>query len=249
MNVNDIIEANEELKSIKEEIADTPIVKNTVGGTSADSIEARQAMLPSEQETFKLASRLQPMFDTTSRAGAGGTRIGVPGIRPHGGKAASRFLDDYTGTGRIAPEKKMFQENEPIKQTKKVDTPQVSVALYKQCPDCHKPVSKDDAVPNITYVLPPEHTNPYTNWEAVRLRPGEIIGYLICGPCVRDAMKEAQRLNAVGVSYFQNGQEVKAGQRYLHARGKLISENVYDQIKRERDNPDTDVFYGMAATR
>lgn len=248
MSIQEIIEANKAYQKEAGPLDETRISKNKVGGDSADSQDSIAGMLPSKKEQFELAEKLTPMFQTTSRAGAGGTRANLVGLRPNGGKEASAFLDKYTGTGRMEKKKAMFSENQAVTENKRVDGPGPSVVIYDCCQDCLQPVRKDDCIPNMIVLPPPDKFNPiaFEKWRALDLKPGDILCYLFCGPCVRETMKECQRLNASGLTYVINGYSVTAQERYLKERAQRVSDNVQNRLKRERDNPNTDVFYNNA---
>lgn len=248
MTVQEIIEANQAYQKEAGPLEASPIRRNNIGGDSADSENSLKGMLPSDKEQFEYAEKITPMFSTVSRAGAGGTRANLVGLRPNGGKEASTFLDKYTGTGRMEKKKAMFEENKAVEQTKRVEGPQASVVLYDCCQDCLKPVKKDDCVPNMVLLPPPNQANPieYQKWNSINLKPAMILCWLVCGDCARSAMRDCQRLNAGGLSYVIAGHTVTAGERYIKERAMRISDNVWNRLKRERDNPLTDVFYGEA---
>jgi hypothetical protein len=248
----EIEEANRELANTPEVIEQAKIVKNKrARGKSADSAQVLESMLPSPEVEFKTAESLAVMFDTTKRAGAGGTKAGVVGIRPHGGKAASNFLEEFTGSGRMAPKKGAFDENVKIKDGKNLNCPQASVVIYKECMDCMKPVCRDACVPCVVPIPPDQAMNEITKakWQAVNIRPGDVLCYLFCLKCAKDAHAEAQRLNRSGLDIVVMGTVVKAGQRYLKERGQRIEDHVFNYIKRERHNPQTDIFYGNCKER
>ena len=251
MNLKDLLEQIEQEKNKPEVLDKTPVVKNTVGGEAADSAAARQAFLPSAAEHYQNVESLSKMLDTTSRAGAGGTKAGVVGIRPAGGKAASNFLERFTGTGRIKKEFDPLENPIPIKEGPKREVQKPSAVLYERCMDCRKRVRKDYAAPNLVMIPPPQHINDImrAKWAAVGLRPGEIVCYVFCVPCIRNASQEAQTLNATGIQLVQNGCVITPAQRYLKERGQRISDNVFAALKAERNNPQTDCFYGEARFR
>lgn len=250
-----------DLKTLKEELAElekTPeaielsrVARNTVRGESADSTAMIERMINPADE-FKKAEDLTAMLDTSKRAGAGGTKAGLVGIRPNGGKAASQFLEDFTGTGRMKKQAAPFEEKMKFDGDKvKRDVKKPSVVLFKHCMDCMFEVRQDEAIPQMMPLPPGGIMNEIerAKWESVGIRPGEILCWLYCVPCMKAAMKEAQRLNSIGLTLIQNGQPVTAGQRFLNERGKRISENVITYIRRERNDPHSEVFYGECKER
>lgn len=251
MNVDEIREAAEQLAKEKEAYADSAIVKNPVPGMSADDESVRQQFLPSAEQHHQMASDFSEMLDTTKRAGAGGTKSNVVGIRPNGGKRASTFLEQFTGTGRMPKEKKLFEENVKLKEGKRLECPQLACCLYVQCVDCFKRVDRNACVPAIVPIPPGHLINPITRekWEQVGLRPGDVIGYLFCLRCAKHAAEQVQYLNRTGLDVVVNGTVVKAGQRWAKERSERISENVFRMIRNERANPESECFFGEAKLR
>lgn len=252
MDLRELLEEHEELKKTPDVLADAPIRENTVGGRSADAQKNIEKWLPDPEKEYKTAEELTLMFDTSRRAGAGGTRSNVVGIRPHGGRAASAFLEQYTETGKFKKQAEPFEEKQKFEGSKKgKDVKGPSVVLYKLCMDCMQPVNRDECVPQMLPLPPGNLMNEIEKqrWYNVGIHPGDILCWLYCLKCMKSAMKEAQRLNSTGLMLVQNGQPVTAGQRYMNERGQRISQQVYEHIRAERQNPETDIFYGEAKNR
>jgi hypothetical protein len=247
-DVNDIIHESEKQKKNPHWLDKLPTKKNKTRGLSADSKVKIDRFLPDKKAEAKKLNELEKVFNTTTRAGAGGTRLGVPGIRPSGGQAASRFLEEFTGTGRFTPEAQPFTQNTKLEATShNPHAKKPAVVLYKLCQDCMQPVTKDDAVPNLTIIPPPELCAPMVTakWQSVRLKPGDILAYLFCGQCIRDAQAISQAPEKQ-IRVIHNGQESTIAKMQLAERANRISDQVFASIKRERDNPDSDCFYGDA---
>lgn len=250
-------DAFDELKSSENTVGGNPtapgygekIPGNALAGMP-DQYKEQAVALANEVE------RNAKFFDTASRSGAGGTKAGLVGLRPNGSSTA--WLDQYTGTGRMKKEAPMFSENVDIKDDHidhKARKP--SVVLYEHCMDCLERVNRDSCVPVINTPIPsgtPADANSgdalrvsvetIAKWAAVGVKPLDIICYLFCTKCAMTAMNEAKRLNASGLTLIIGGQSVTAGQRYLQQRGTRISDQVFARIKLERQNPDSDCFYG-----
>lgn len=228
------------------------------GQADADDIER---LLPSAEQQARDADHLERMLSTASRAGAGGTTVGLPGLRPSGGVAASKFIEDNVGVGRIPKAPDPAESNtavpEPAKQYR-TDTKRVSVAIYDRCMDCMKPVPQHDVVPNLTWVpdysqvkwfeLPSEEQQKLreqeAKWKAVRLYPGEGVGYLFHHSCVKEALDSAQRKRLV-----VDAKGTTQGEREMKERAARISRQVHEYIAKERNNPNSDIFHGEAALR
>lgn len=245
MDLDEILTANEEYKKTQAEIDKTPIKQNKVGGVSADNTDKLQGMLPGAEQQFKLAENLASMINTASRAGAGGTRVGVPGIRPNGGKAAASFLDDFATPGKMKKQAGAYEEKVQFKESKRLDVKKPSVVIHNKCMDCMGPLNLDEVVPSMVIIPPPMALNPITRakWQGVGLQSGDIVCYCFCLQCATKAMLEAEKLNKSGVVLIENGQQVTLGQKFLKANGERISDNVFQFIQHERDNPDSEIFY------
>ena len=244
----DIASEYEKIKKTPDAIDFAPVKKNKAGGVSADHAHNIKQILPPMQEEMKKREQLTAMFNTTSRAGAGGTKVGVPGIRPSGGKAASQFLEDFVGTGRIKKEPKPFHENTVFAPTRQADTKRPSVVLYEKCMDCLKPVNRDDAVPSMVVVPPPDRIAPQVKqrWDSLNLKVGDVVCYLFCGPCVRGAVDTMKDRTLNSITLIQNGQETTMAQIKMRERSTRISDQVHQVLLNERNNPYSDVFYGDA---
>ncbi|MGH9552190.1 MAG: hypothetical protein ACRD3W_22580, partial [Terriglobales bacterium] len=87
------------------------IVKDGTPGTSATDPEKIAEMLPTAEAEARRAEFLGDMFSTTTRAGAGGTKSGLFGIRPRGGEAVKDFHENFTGTGRYKQPARPFEKS------------------------------------------------------------------------------------------------------------------------------------------
>jgi hypothetical protein len=229
------------------------------GQADADDVEK---FLPSVEQQARHADDVGRMLNTATRAGAGGTKAGLVGLRPSGGIAASKFIEDNVGTGRIPKDPNPAETNTAVPEESKqyrADTKPVSVALYDRCMDCMKPVPKDDVWANLTMVpdfsgvlsspqvpefVKQECKEEAARWAALKLRPGEGIGYLEHASCVTEALNRAKRKRIV-----IDSQGTTQGEKEFRERALRIGRQVKDYIAKERQNPDTDVFYGEAALR
>jgi hypothetical protein len=244
---NEIIEAAKHLKKDKHFLDKFPTKNNQHLGLSAASSAVINRMLPSKEIEAKKADELSRVFNTTTRAGAGGTKAGLVGLRPSGGKAASAFLENYTGLGRFKPQAAPYSEPLNIKETRNDNVKKPSVVLYKLCMDCMQPVSKDACVPNMTIIPPPQLCAPSetAKWQSVQLKTGDILCYLFCVSCVKDAQAQAKRPEKQ-IRVVVQGQETTIAALEQKKRGERISDQVFACVKNERNNPESDVFYGDA---
>ena len=105
---------------------------------SAADLTAIAPHLPSKAAEDKQRAELEQLFSTAARAGAGGTRVGVPGLRPLG-KRGMDFVDAMTP--------KRQHKTHAYDQELPVDGPQngtrravdgrVAISLPRTfCPDC-----------------------------------------------------------------------------------------------------------------
>lgn len=245
-----------------DKIKDTPDVLgqtrtsdlNKATGVAADDTQIRKEILPDEETHYRLQQKLSTMFDKSSRAGAKSSLNGL--VLPNGRKMFSEFHDKFTGTGRfqpqVKPDKVLLPEN-----GRQLDVKQPSVVLYERCMDCLERVSKDEVVPNVIFLPPGNMMNEIARakWAMVQIRPGSVLCYLFCSKCPEDAknrvkailhdpFKSQIMLPAPG-GKMQSLAEIES-HKYMAERGARISDNVFQQIKYNRDLPKSDVFYGDA---
>jgi hypothetical protein len=245
--IKEVQDGLEEQKKEKHFLDKSAIVKNTAPGRSADSAAMLEHFLPSKEEEFKNAEKLTTVFDTSSRAGAGGTKAGVVGIRPNGGKAASEFLEMYTGIGRFKPQAVPFTEKINICDKGNDNARKPSVVFYKSCMDCMKPLNRDDCVPNMNIIPPLQIATQaeIEKWRSVGLKPGMVVCYCFCTPCIKEAVA-IQKDPYKQMPLIVGGVETTLAKMEMQKRASRISDQVIAEIKRERENPETDVFYGDA---
>ena len=249
---NDIASEYERIKNKPEKMDEIRVTENKVGGTPADALKKRENLLPTPETHHKLQEKYAQMFDKSSRAGAKHSGGGL--ILPGGRKNFADFHDNFTGTGRI--EKKQEAPAIPEHNAPKVDTPQISVVLYKRCIDCGDTVNKDEFVYDMDFVPPQDRfQGELEKWKAVGLKPGMIVGSFFCLKCVEAFKKErTQILN----DPFKNALQVNGpdglpttlaaleAEALKHKHRQRTRENIIAMIKNERNDPTSDCFYGEA---
>jgi hypothetical protein len=250
-DLTEIAIETEKLKSQPDWLDNTPVIDNKALGESADvGLENK----PIDTVDGRKLERLADMFDTTTRAGAGGTKSNLVGLRPRGGKAAAEFLDDYTGVGRFKPEPKPYTENKPLEQTRTSEMAKAPrVVLYKRCMDCMERVHMDDCVPNIMPIPAPMFLDAETmgKWNAVGVYSGHVVCYLFCGECMREALAIMQGKAPLPphisplITFDNKGQRQDPITRFVKERGQRISEHVFAEIRNERNDPNSDCFYEL----
>lgn len=248
-----------EYEKIKDEVQeiDKTRVSGNAAGTAADSTEVRQRYLPSKEQHYKNEQRLSQMFDKSSRAGAKSSGSGL--IMPNGQKMFSEFHDKYTGTGRFKPQTAPDKVSLPDSAlNSNIDFRKPSVVLYERCMDCLERVDRDDCVPNMTFLPPGDRMNPIerAKWAGVSIQPFSVICYLFCNKCPKEAAEGAKAItqdpikNQIIIGMGSDGKPItlahKETQEYLHKRSARISDQVFEAIKRGRENQETDIFYGDA---
>jgi len=252
---NDIVAEYDQIKDNPETIDQIRVKDNQVKGIAADSAQKRVNCLPTAEEHHKLQQKYAEMFDKSSRAGAKHNGGGL--ILPGGRKNFADFHDNFTGTGRIA--KKQEAPAIPEGNAPKVDTPQISVVLYKRCIDCGEAVSKSEFVYDMDYV-PPRDRFPgeLEKWKAVGLKPGMIIGTFFCLNCVAEFKKERMRIvnDPIKSALQVNGPDglpttlaALEAETLKHKHRQRTRENIIAMIKVERNDPMSDCFYGEARLR
>jgi hypothetical protein len=108
---------------------------------SADSPEEISKHMPSAEQQYKDAQEVHELFNRNNRAGAGGTKAGLVGLRPKGLKKASEFIDKYTPGKYQAPARPFSQTLESPKNTAshgEIDKLLRAVCERRFCPDCNR---------------------------------------------------------------------------------------------------------------
>ena len=105
---------------------------------SADAVALAKKYFSAKKVTF-VNAELESLLSTSARAGAGGTRVGVPGLRPQGLKKASDLVDYFTPGKVTMPDRPFTKEIQDPKDAKRNQTPFDNVAIILPrsfCPDC-----------------------------------------------------------------------------------------------------------------
>lgn len=82
------------------------LTDNQAAGLHALDPRRLNHILPPQEAEYKAAEQMYDMCDDTRRRGAGGTKVGLPGIRPIGQAAADDFHRTFT-----SPEKEVEKQN------------------------------------------------------------------------------------------------------------------------------------------
>lgn len=250
----DIANEWDKIKDTPEEIDSNRVKDNKAAGSvAADDMTGREKHLPTRKQHENLSERLSNMFDKSKRSGSYSKGGGL--ILPNGRQNFADFHDNYTGTGRMA-KKTEVKPLEIAENAPKVDTPQVSAVLYKRCIDCGGPVDKTNFVHDMDFV-PPINRFPgeVEMWAAVGLKPGMIVGSLFCLPCVSTFGKEHKRilndpfknaLQVIGPGGVPVTVASMEAEQLKHKHREKTRLNIIQMLKVERENPDSDAFYGAA---
>ena len=85
-------------------------------------------------------SEMETLLSTAARAGAGGTKAGVVGIRPQGLKKANDLVDYFTPGKVTMPDRPFTKAIEEPKDGKQKQSPfNVAITLPRSfCPDCNR---------------------------------------------------------------------------------------------------------------
>ena len=141
--------------------------------------------LPSAKDEYVRTQLLVDMFDSTSRAGAGGTKAGLVGIRPRGGRSASAFVDDLT-PGKVKP-----REDKPLEEPKDTGRMRGNVkptnwvlprSFCPMCPDARATCRPLEGGQMSMIVI--DQDRPHIDYHAF-----EPIVFFICQECIDDRMK------------------------------------------------------------
>jgi hypothetical protein len=213
---------------------------------SAASLPEISKRLPSQEEEYKRAEQLTSMFDNTSRAGAGGTKAGSFGIRPSGGKAATEFLDNYTGTGRHKPKPELLSE--PVKMpTRGIQhsfKPPKVIFPANFCPDCGRTDRpKELPVLNVT-MLGPQQKDVCSS---IGIDPFDVILSVFCQECMKKAyaagkVDERNELSQPIVMPDGTIEYETPSQGYLRKRKLRIVDHMIEYMRSERVKGDSPIF-------
>ena len=107
-----------------------------------DALDLAHKFLPMFQKSkSKEQEELNQLLNTAARAGAGGTRPGLFGIRPMGLKKASDLVDYFT-PGKLGKPDRPFSKPVPEPEGKRAATQldgKIAIVLPRHfCPDCGK---------------------------------------------------------------------------------------------------------------
>jgi hypothetical protein len=225
--------------------------------SATDPVEI-QRRLPTAEEEYKRAEGLTEMFDTTRRAGAGGTKAGSVGLRPSGGQAANAFLDNYTGTGRHKPRKTVGEE--PIhletlsskvpEKRRQLQVPPPTVILPPNfCPDCDKTDIVADRLAIDVTMLGPGQQDACSS---LGILPFDIIVCCFCRPCfmkaysVGEKVQRKQEQELAQPIMLDNGRIVHEtpGETYLRKRSARVAKNMIEYMRIERLKGNSPIFRG-----
>ena len=104
-----------------------------------DAVDLAKRVFNTKKGTF-VNPEYEALMSTTARAGAGGTRIGVPGLRPSGLKKANDLIDYFTPGKVKMPDRPFSREIETPADHKNQDTPfRPTIMLPRSyCGDCDR---------------------------------------------------------------------------------------------------------------
>jgi len=169
-----------------------------------------------------------------NRAGAGGNRPGVFGIRPNGQKFYDEAHEMFTPKGLFH---KGPKKNPPIKDDgKKRDGPPLEILLpLNYCPYCKKEdkLKEDMAYGDIRVV------GMSAGLEHIRIYPGHLIQYYMCKMC--DLERKAE-LDAAGILHDATGHGPKESVMFKWA--EKAWEHAKFFISRAYVNSNKDIFVG-----
>lgn len=161
------------------------IIKGKVNKGNALDPEVIKSMLPSAEAEAKKAGFLRDMFDTTTRAGAGGTKAGLPGLRPSGGEAVKDFHENYTGTGRYKAPDRPFSKGlvDPVRPRMFEKLPEVRIYIPQNicfaCMRTDRPVGTKDKPSGMIDGYPYFNDRP-----DLGVKAGEFVVSTICQECI-----------------------------------------------------------------
>lgn len=178
--------------------------------------------LPSKKAEYLRAQVLADMFSPTKRAGAGGVKVGVPGIRPSGSQVFKDF-HEMTSTGRNKKKAGMMQAPvEDLSQhTKREMAQNVKYWLPRNfCADCDR-VNRPESGGTLNM--------HFYDKDMPHLRLKANQGYLssFCQECCMKHMKASR--NPVKVMGIKG--ETSLAQIHAEERKKRIEKNTQSFIK------------------
>lgn len=108
------------------------------GIASADDMALVRKYMP--KKGGKKEQELKDMLNTATRAGAGGTKAGLVGIRPQGLKKANEIVDFFTPGKVKMPDRPFEKPLDNPTDGKRAETPFTLVIMLPRnyCPDCDR---------------------------------------------------------------------------------------------------------------
>lgn len=190
-------------------------------GDALDIDQIAKHLPPAEQQARE-ADYLERMFDHTTRAGAGGTKAGLVGLRPSGSTAA--FHERYTGSGRLPkpPEEKgiTFGRTEKRNDSAKPHKIELPMTFCLDCgADCGNPAGID-------FGWFDQNTS-----EAMGIKAGElVVGFIGFGCFTRRKNKEKEQK----LYYVKNGQETDSFKEWLDKRRERMLKHTIEYVAAQR---------------
>jgi hypothetical protein len=194
------------------------------------------AHLPSPEAMYNEAKEAQQFFHDSSRAGAGGTKSGATGLRFIDRKKLSVMHERFTETGKISKSSAPKANMHEFIGGKAPDGPKLRIISLPSnyCPDCDTanfPIKEGWSL-TVSPVL--------TAWDAINLRPGDVIRHAICADCHKKAKKGTgsplrvfiQGMGDVPVSVLETAQ-----------RNERIAENIEAFAKTAWSSRRENTFY------
>src|SRR5271165_2495921 len=159
------------------------------GRGSADS--APNMVIPPDvrAEADRKALLVANVGSTVNRAGAGGTKAGLVGIRPRGLSQSNKFHELFTES----PDKKKEDIRKDVwlkdsELTKNEHVTPFAAITGSWCPGCQKRIGMSGRVKDLQAVFLPIMPNENgARWAAMSgLKIGDVVGTIMCPRCFRE---------------------------------------------------------------
>ena len=208
---------------------------DTINATACtEALEAHKAI--QKRNPIEYTIKMGEMLRTVNRAGAGGTKSGIPGMRPNGLEYAEKCREYWTPKGLLH---KPPHQNPKIKDDGvKRDAPPLEVLLpLNFCASCNEQDKRPEDLSHGDYRM----VGLKAGLEHLRIYPGHIVLYYMCKRC--DNKRRAE-LNAAQENILLDENSMGPKQSIMYAWAEKAWENAKWFINRAWANRDNSIFVG-----
>jgi len=209
------------------------------GGGSADSMDAVLSQdVAAASEADRKEALMSKMGSTARRAGAGGTKAGLVGIRPNGGKAASDFHSTFTEADKPKTETSADTWLEQSKWVKNDTIKPLAAITGSFCGGCGKRATMEDVQMCFFPVMPNRRGQRHK--EMTNLEYMDLVGAIMCAPCHRYITNLKNSHSRLSIRH--QGETMGINQYKALIWEFNFQENVFEYLRQQRLSVDSPCF-------